>query len=185
MLEKLNAPTIIYHVLVTTLLYSIGAKIGLPVQMMLSIALIFMLIRNALGGKHYKNPLLCLIWSTSVFTALFLSANIDFVLAIVLTVFFAITQTSKVDVKETFMWKGGDYEYLEEFIKENEHSPMLNAFEEKLERINKKAYKVYVYRFKEKRTFNSLSDMLDIDSRRVSELIKAVELAMNLYFNIK
>ena len=38
------------------------------------------------------------------------------------------------------MWKGGGYDYIEKFIEENEHTPALVTFENKLEKVNRTAY---------------------------------------------
>lgn len=181
-------PTILFNTLELVLLAGIGALLGLPVWQILTIILVFMLVRNIVGeGKHYKNPFLCLIWSSLVFTALFISARLNFTLAVVLTTFYATAQTGKVDVRDAFMWRSsnGEYQYLQEFITKMQGTEALITFEDKLKFVNPKVYKVYKYKFIDGYSFKAISNLMQIDTRRISEMLKTLETTMNVYFNIK
>lgn len=181
-----NVPSTIFELGESLLLIGFGWLIGVKWHEVLSLPLVFMLVRSIIGkGKHYKHPSECLIWSLLVFGTSTILIKINYPLALLLTAVYAVAQTGLVDVQEMYMWKGGGYDYIEKFIEENEHTPALVTFENKLEKINRTAYLVYKYRFKEKCRFNEISDLVDRDERRISELLKALELCINLYFDIK
>lgn len=185
---KKYLPSIIFNTVEFLLLFGISAAIGVAWYDSISILLLFTLVRCIVGeGKHYKSPKLCLIWSLLTFVILFATTKISYPLAIILTIFYAIAQTGKVDVKEMFMWKGSNtnYEYIEKFIKKMQGTAALRTFEEKLENFNSRIYDVYKYRFIKGYTFHTISEIMDIDNRRISEMLKALELAINLYFDIK
>lgn len=181
-------PSIIFNTVEFLLLFGLSTLIGVSWHEALCVLLLFTLVRNLVGkGKHYRNPLLCLLWSSLVFVVIFISIKIDYLLAIVLTIFYAIAQTGRVDVKETFMWRGRStsYDYIQEFINKMNGTATLRTFEEKLEDFNPRIYNVYKYRFKKEYSFCKIGKILNIDNRRISEILKALELAMNLYFDIK
>lgn len=181
-------PTILFNVFELLIIGAIGLLMGATIPAMICILLVFTLVRNLLGGgKHYKSPLLCLIWSMLVFILLFYISTISFALAIVLAIFYAMAQTGRVDVQEMFMWKHKDagYNYLQEFIDKMKDTTALKTFENKLAIVNPKAYKVYKYRFKENYKFSDISDILEMDTRRISEILKSIDLCLKMYFDIK
>lgn len=181
-------PTIIFNALELLMLLGVGALLRIPIWQPAAILVLFMLVRNLVGkGKHYRNPLLCLIWSCVVFSALFVVAKICFPLAAVLTVFYATAQTGRVDVREVFMWKGSDtdYKYIQKFVEKMNGSEALQVFEDKLKFVNDKVYKIYDYRFKKHYSFSTISNMMQIDTRRISEMLKILDTTINVYFNIK
>ena len=181
-------PTVIFNLLELLILIGLGAIIKIPIWEVITILMVFMLVRNLVGeGKHYRNPILCLVWSSIVFAALFVSARFNFTLAVVLTIFYATAQTGKVDVRDAFMWKSknNDYQYLQEFVNKMKGTETLAVFENKLRFVNPMVYKVYHYRFKEDYSFNAISEMMKIDTRRISEMLKTLETTMNVYFTIK
>lgn len=181
-------PTVIFNLLELLILIGLGAIIKIPIWEVITILMVFMLVRNLVGeGKHYRNPILCLVWSSIVFAALFVSARFNFTLAVILTVFYATAQTGKVDVRDAFMWKSknNDYQYLQEFVNKMKGTETLAVFENKLRFVNPMVYKVYHYRFKEDYSFTAISEMMKIDTRRISEMLKTLETTMNVYFTIK
>lgn len=181
-------PTILFNTLELFLLFMIGTAMDVEIYKMISILLTFTLVRNLIGeGKHYKNPALCLIWSLAVFSILFLICKLNFILALILTIFYSAAQTGKVDVTDMFMYRvaNTNYEYIQEFVNNMAGTKTLEDFETKLMCTNPKAYAVYKYRFKEGYVLDDISDTLGIDKRRVTEILQALELAINLYFNIK
>lgn len=189
-MKKLSyyVPTILFNTIELFLLLLVGMALDVEIYKMISILLTFMLVRNLIGeGKHYKNPILCLIWSLVVFAILFLICKLNFMLAIILTVFYSSAQTGKVDVRDMFMYRvaNTNYEYIQEFVDNMEGTKTLEEFETKLMCTNPKAYAVYKYRFKEKYILDDISHTLDMDKRRITEILQALELAINLYFNIK
>lgn len=183
-----NVPSAIFELTEALILIGIGYLYGVKWHEVVSLLLVFMLVRNIVGkGKHYKHPAECLVWSLLVFgTSIFL-IKINYVLAVLLTAVYSVTQTGLVDVSDMFMWKGNNtsYDYIVKYIRDNQGTTALKAFENKLEMLNTKAYDVYKYRFIKGYSFNTISELLNLDNRRISEILKALELAINLYFDIK
>lgn len=178
-------PTIIFNGIEFVLLLILGMLIAVPWHQAVSILIVFMLVRNLLGlSKHYKNPITCLIWSLLVFGLLFVIIKINYILAIVLIIFYAMAQTGRVDVRDTYMWKGSTYKYLEMFIQNKRGSSALNVFEDKLEEINPRIYNVYKYRFIKGYSYDTISEILKMDKRRISEIMKALELTIRMYFDV-
>ena len=65
---KKKLPSIIFNTVEFLLLFGISTLIGIAWYEGLCVLLLFTLVRNLVGkGKHYKNPLLCLLWSSLVF----------------------------------------------------------------------------------------------------------------------
>ena len=181
-------PSILFNTFELLLLFSIGYLLKVNIFNIICILLTFMLTRNIVGkGKHYKSPIFCLIWSSLVFIALFLISRVNHCLAMLLTIYYAVTQTEKVDTSELFMWKGksSNYSYIKEFITKKEGTVALQNFEDKLKATDLKAYKIYLYKFKYGYSFTTISELMNIDNRRISEILKSLELAINLYFEIK
>lgn len=181
-------PTILFNSFEFILLAIIGVLVGIQWYEAISILITFMLSRNLIGkGKHYRNPNECLFWSSLIFGVLFYLATIDYTLSLLLTVVYATAQTNKVDVSEMFMWKSKStsYDYIRDFILDNKDTPALIVFEYKLEKFNPKIYDVYRYRFIKGYSFHTIGEILDLDNRRISEILKSLELAINLYFDIK
>lgn len=182
-------PTIIFNVLEFALVLILGNLFHASIPNMISIVFVFMITRNLAGegsGKHYKNPILCLIWSVIMFTTLSGISTVSFILSIILTIFYALVQTNRFDVTEAFMWKGKEtsYGYLKEFVERMEGTSALSNFENKLAKVNPKAYKVYYYRFKKDCSFHDISEILEVDNRRISEILKSLELCIKIYFDM-
>ena len=84
---KKKLPSIIFNTVEFLLLFGISTLVGIAWHEGLCVLLLFTLVRNLVGkGKHYKNPLLCLLWSSLVFSVIFISVRIDYILAVVLTI---------------------------------------------------------------------------------------------------
>lgn len=185
---KKYLPTVLFNTLEFILLLCIGILLRVDVLKAVCILLLFTITRNIIGaGKHYKSPFMCLVWSSVVFLILFYITKIDFVVAIVLTVFCATAQTGKVDVHDMFMWNGRDsqYDYLEKYVDKITDTKPLEVFENKLKTLDENIYNIYKYRFKDKIPFTNICEKMNKDKRRICEGLKTLELAMNLYFDIK
>lgn len=183
-----NVPSAIFEAGESLLLIGFGYLVGVKWHEVLSLLLVFMIVRNVIGkGKHYRHPSECLVWSLLVFGTSVLLIRINYILSLLLVGIYAVAQTAHVDAREMYMWKGRhtNYDYINRFIKRMEGTVALRTFEENLEEFDPRIYNVYKYRLKKGYSFGKIEEILNIDNRRISEILKALELAINLYFNIK
>ena len=60
----------------------------------------------------------------------------------------------------------------------------LIEFETKLKNMDSVEYLIYKYRFKEGKTFNEISELLDMDTPRIAERLDKVAFALRLYCRI-
>lgn len=184
---KKYLPSLVFNVSEYILLVCAGITIHVEIPIAISILLTFMLTRNLIGNaKHYKSPILCLLWSTIIFTGLFIVSKINFILSIILTIFYATTQTDKVNVNDMFLWSGRDsrYDYITNYLIKIQDTSELQIFEDKLQKFNEDLYLIYKYKLKQNHPFSKLCEATGVDKRRICEHLKSLELAINLYFNI-
>ena len=83
------------------------------------------------------------------------------------------------------MWKNvSKYQDVMDFIKYNEFSDVLLEFEEKLKNTDSLTYLLYKYKFKENRTFEEISQLLDIETNRITEKLDKIDFAIRIYCKI-
>lgn len=140
-------------------------------------------------NKHYKNnregSIKCLISQFALFTFLFLSIDINIYTACIFTLLadYFLTGYSDIknyndgqyidykgDIRDLTLW-GGNELNIEVFnwVKFNQDNKDLKEYEKKLEETDKKKYFMFKYRFKEFKTFKQISELMEIDERRISE----------------
>lgn len=179
--------SLVFNILETILIFMIGRILEVPSGTIIIIMLIFFVLRLVYGNpKHYNKWYRCCIWSCLVFTSLYLLSNIDLLAIILFTAFTALITSGKADISDIYLWKGNasKYEDVAEFIKYNRGTPILNEFEESLEKQDKLKYMIYKYRFLEGLSFSEISDRLDIPSQRIIEELNAIALSARMYCKI-
>ena len=119
-------PSIIFNLIETLIIFLIGRLLELRLVELLIILVLFSGLRIKLGGAlHYKSPKKCILWTTLVFTVLFLIFKVNPIIGIVITAFSSIILTDKANTKgsinDMFMWKGksSKYEDIDEYIQIN------------------------------------------------------------------
>ena len=74
--------------------------------------------------------------------------------------------------------------YKDYIIKYNEFSDELISFENKLKNADNLTYMLYKYKFKENRTFEEISQLLDIETNRITEKLDKIDFAIRIYCKI-
>lgn len=179
-----NLPSIIFNVVETVLLIVMAniLKIGL-----VNTILVFTTFEISRGifkmPKHYKRWQLCLIWTLLIFTSLFVVARVDITVGLLTTVFTSYILSGKADIKDFYLWSGRNSSCRDvlEFVKFNENNKKLIEFEEKIQEEDNLTYLIYKYRFKQRKSFNEISNMLDIDSPRIAEIQNKLAFTIRVY----
>lgn len=170
---------------ITTFLF--GKLLKLPNDIILIIMLLFVLVRMTFGKPlHYKSPYRCFIMTLLVFLSMFVVFHVNLYVSILFTIFDAYLLTGKGDINEVFMWNGktSKYQDIFDFIKYNPYNERLLKFEEALKNQDNLSYMIYKYRFKDKMTFEEISNRLDIDNPRISEIQDSIAFAFRITMQI-
>lgn len=169
-----NLPSIIFNVVEVLIVIKIGELFALNFQKMILLIIIFSTVRMTMGGAlHYKDWRKCLLMTTLFFASLWIVAYCDFHIAIVYTVFEAIILTGKGNIEDMFQW-GGNSLNIEVFnwVKFNQNNKQLIEYENKLKQTDKQKYYIFVYRFREFKSYSRIAKIMDMDIQRISDEIK-------------
>lgn len=179
--------TIIFNISETILIFLVGSLLKLPTNSIIIIMLSFMISRGVFGkALHFKSWYRCLIWSLLILLSLFLVFHINIVVAVLFTVFSALIMTGKANIKDMYLWNNENSKYadIEEYIKYHEYDDDLIDFENKLKKKDNLTYLVYKYRFKEKKSFKEISELLDLDNPRIVDKLNNIAFSIRLYCKI-
>ena len=185
--KMFNLPSIIFNLAEILVIFLAGKMMGLKLEIMLMIFVVFVMIRISLGGAmHYKSPYKCAIWSLLVFLSLFVLTNVGWLVSIIMAIFCAFILTTKGDINDAFMWKGKNTKYndIEEYIKYNSMQTKLIEYEEKLKNQDNLTFLIYKYRFKDKMTFSEISERLQLENVRIVEKLDQIAFSFRIYFGI-
>ena len=188
-LTKNKIKSLIFNIVETILIFLIGKLLNLPINFILSIMLTFLISRSCFGKTlHFKTWYRCLICSLTIMLSLFLILKIDLVLSILFTIFSAFIMTGRANINDMYLWKSGDepskYQDIIEYVKYHELDDKLLEFEHKIRERNNLEYLIYKYRFKDEKTFNEMSELLDMDNPRIVEQLDKIAFAIRLYCGI-
>ena len=184
-------PSIIFNLIETLIIFLIGRLLEIRLVELLIILVLFSGLRMKLGGAlHYKSPKKCILWTTLVFTVLFLIFKVNPIIGIVITAFSSIILTDKGNTKgsinDMFMWKGksSKYEDIDEYIKYNSMDVKLIEYEDILKKKDTVLFLLYKYRFKENLTFSEISEKLKMSNSRISEKLDNIALSIRVFCGI-
>lgn len=171
---KLYLPSIVFNVAEVSVIFLIGRLLKLSWLAILIIFILFVTIRIKLGGAmHYKSPYKCAIWSLLVFLSLFTLTNAGWIISIIMTCFCAFILTTKGNINDGLMWGGNKLnQCVFDWIKFNQNNIKLKEYEERLKETDNKKYIIFIYRFREFKSYSDISKLMDIDIQRISEEIK-------------
>ena len=182
-------PTLIFNIAETLIIFIIGIVLKLDIKLIILIMLTFMISRGFFGKSlHFKTWYRCLIWSSLIMLSLFVLLKVDLIISIMFAIFSAFIMTGKSNIKDMYLWNNhvepSKYADILEFIKYNSMDDRLLEFENKLKDMNSIEYLVYKYRFKEGKTFNEISELLDMENPRIVEKLDKVAFAIRIYCRI-
>lgn len=187
---KMIIGSIIFNIAETLLILLIGFALNLQIKHILIVMLSFLISRGLFGMKaiHFKDWYRCLVWSLLIMFSLFVLFKVDLVISIMLAMFSALIMSNRCNILELYLWSNrgepSKYQDVMEFVKDNELDNRLIEFESKIKQRGNLEYSLYKYRFKENRTFSEISELLDMETPRISEQLDKIAFALRLYCEI-
>ena len=188
-ITKRKVCSLIFNIAETILIFLIGKSLDLPIKNIIMIMLTFMISRGCFGkALHFKTWYRCLVWSALIMLSLFVLFKVDLIVSIMFAIFSAFIMTGKSNIYDIYLWNNNNepskYQDILDYVKYNEFNDKLIEFETKLQNKDNLDYLIYKYRFKEQRTFNEISELLDMDTPRISEHQSKIAFAIRLYCGI-
>lgn len=183
---KMKIGSLIFNIAETILIFMIGKMLSVSTNYIIIIMGVFFISRLTYGKpKHYNKWYRCCVWSCLVFTSLYTISHLDLIAIIILTTFTALITTGKADITDVYMWKNtSKYQDVLDYIKYNPFADDLLEFENKLKNTDNLTYLLYKYKFKENKTFAEISELLDIETNRITENLDKIAFAIRIYCKI-
>ena len=180
-------PSLIFNIAETVIIALMGILLKLPINYVVLVMLTFLIARGSFGKPlHFKTWYRCLIWSALIMLSLFVLLNVDLVVSITFAIFAAFIMTGKSNVNDMYLWKNSNepskYQDIIDFVKYNEFDDKLLEFERKIKERSNLEYLIYKYKFKDGKTFNEISELLD--NPRIVEHLDKIAFAIRLYCGI-
>lgn len=173
--KKVILPSLIFNVIETLLLILMAYLLKIGFKNAFIVFLVFQISRATFKmPKHYKDWQKCLIWTLLIFTSIFLVAKVDLIIGTLVSVFTAYILSGKSDLRDMYMWnpnKNSKYQKLIDYIKFNGLDQKLIETENNLKNIDNIMFLVYKRKFRENKTFNEISNELDLENPRIVEML--------------
>lgn len=174
-----------FNIAETLIVFLCGVGLQIQITQIIYIVLVFVISRFVFGEpKHYKSWQKCLIWSTLIFLSLFILANANIAVSILLAVFGALILSGKGDIKDVFQWQPkGQSKYQKEidFVKYNPINEDLIAFENRLKSDNDNfTYMCYLYIFKEGMSWEKTANELMTETYKLTSIIDKIAFGIRL-----
>lgn len=173
---KRIASMLVFNLAETFLIFLIGKILGLETNGIIIVMLCFVISRAVFGrALHFKTWYRCLIWSLLILLSLFLILKVDLIVAILFTVFTALIMTGRANINDMYLWGGNKLNAaVYEWVKFNQDNKMLLEYEKKLKETDKRKYYIFVYRFKEFKSYKEISELMELDEQRICDEIKII-----------
>ena len=167
-------PSIIFNAVEFLVIILIGVLLEIQFIDIMCIILLFGIIRMLTKSTiHYKNWKLCLLWSTLQMFSLFLTYKVGIIVSILMITFTAIILSGKGNINDIFMWNGTKLnQQVYEWVKFNSDNSKLIEYEKNLYNTDKRKYYIFVYRFKEFKSYSEIAKLMEMSERRVAEEIR-------------
>lgn len=163
----------------------------------LTVLLTFFISRFAIGNPgHYKivdyfdsGWRRCFLWTSALILSLCLAIKLDVLVGVLFTIFSVFIISGKANIEDMKLgWKPRNekskYQDVMDFVKYNSLDDRLIEFETKIQKTDKLEYLIYKYRLKEGKTFEEMSELLDMDGPRIVEKLEKIAFALRLYCGI-
>ena len=184
--KKLFIKVLLFNIFEIISVFIIGMGLQIKKDYIIAIVLLFPISRFIFKKPmHYKSPYLCFIVTMAIFVSLFLILNIDFIISLIITIFSGYILTDNANICDMFMWSGKSTQYQDiiDYVKDNDGNK-IKEFESKISEQDTLSYLVYKYRFKDKLSFQKISDILEIETNRITDIQEKVAFAFRIFMNI-
>lgn len=164
-------PSIIFNVIEFLVIILIGVLLEIQFIDIMCIILLFGIIRMLTRSAiHYKDWRLCLVWSTTQMLALFLTYKAGIVVSSLMIIFTAIILSGKGNIDDVFMWGGNNLNNIVfNWVKFNQDNEKLFNYEKKLRETDRQKYFIFIYRFREFKSYSQIANLMDMSTQRISE----------------
>lgn len=159
--KKLLLKVLLFNILEIISVFIIGVSLKIKSDYIIAVVLLFPVSRFIFKKPmHYKSPYLCYIITLAIFVSLFLILHVNIIISLIITVFSGYILTDNANICDMFMWSGRSTQYQDiiDYIKNNSGNK-LKEFEKRLSEQDTLSYLVYKYRFKDKLSFQKISDI--------------------------
>ena len=167
---------LIFNIIETIIIFLLGSIFNVDMGIRIVFMVIFFLTRMIIGKpKHYNKAYRCALWSSLVFISLYSLSSLDLLAIILLTAFTTFISTGRADIKEIYMWSGNLLnQEVFNWVKFNQNNEKLCEYEENLKKNDKQKYYIFVYRFREFKSYDEIANLMDIPTQRISDEIKII-----------
>lgn len=184
--KKLLLKVLLFNIFEIISVFIIGISLKIKSDYIIAVVLLFPVSRFIFKKPmHYKSPYLCYIITLAIFVSLFLILHVNIIISLIITVFSGYILTDNANICDMFMWSGRSTQYQDiiDYIKNNSGNK-LKEFEKRLSEQDTLSYLVYKYRFKDKLSFQKISDMLEMETYKITNVQEKVALTFRVYMNI-
>lgn len=185
--KKIMVNAILFNLIEIICVMLIGLSLSINIKNVIIITFLFPTFRFIFKKPmHYKSPYLCFLITISLFFTLFLLLKVDLLVSIILTIFNSYILTNNANVFDIFMWSGKKTQYQDiiDYIKYNPLNSKIKEFEEKIQEQDNLSYLIYKYRFKDMLTFAEISERLDIETNRITEIQDKVAFTFRVFIGL-
>lgn len=172
-----------FNIVETITIFMIGLALKIDYNYIIALMIIFFLTRAVTGkvfnekAKHYKKAYQCFIWSTLVFTSVYVITDLHIYVTILLTIFTGFIVTGKADINDMFMWKGSKskYEALIKVVSLSPNNSIILEHEEYWRKNYPMRFEIFRLYFRERETYDEIVEELDLpDNKLIQKECKAI-----------
>lgn len=166
---------LVFNIVETITIFMIGLALQISVNYIIGLMLIFFLTRAVCGklfnakSKHYKKAYECFIWSTLVFSSVYVITDLHIYITILLTIFTALIVTGTADINELYMWKGSKSKYnaLIDFLAVSPNNPIILEHEEYWRKNYPMRYDIFILFFRERKSYEEIVEIKDLPDNKI------------------
>lgn len=164
-----------FNIIETITIYMIGLALKISNNYIIALMIIFFLTRTVCGkfpkgkSKHYKKAYQCFIWSTLIFTSVYVITDLHIYITILLTIFTALIVTGIADINELYMWKGNHSKYnaLIDFLAVSPNNPIILEHEEYWRKNYPMRYDIFILFFRERKSYEDIVEIKDLPDNKI------------------
>ena len=167
-----------FNVVETLVIFMIGLSFNIDYNYIICLMIIFFMVRMLCGQpKHYKKAYECFIWSTFTFTSVYLTTNLPLTANILLTVFTGFIATGRADLRNIYMWKGKQSNYIAliDLISISPNNNIILEHEEYWRKNYPMRYEIFRLFFRERNSYEEIMKIKDLpDSKIIQKECKSI-----------
>ena len=169
---------LLFNIVETITIFMIGLTLKINYNYIIALMIIFFLTRMLCGQpKHYKKAYLCFIWSTLTFTSVYLLTDLHILVTILLTIFSGFIATGMSDIRDLYMWKGTNSNYIAliDIVAFSPNNPTILEHEEYWRKNYPMRFEIFRLYFRERKTYQDIMELKDLpDSKLIQRECRSI-----------